>query len=62
MKHKKLMWLVKREVIAHDIKSAMKGKGRIYSIEEAAPENHPDEKGSAGFKTKQHEPTKPQSN
>lgn len=52
---KKKMYLVKREVIATDIKHAMSPKGKIYSIEEASKEDQalliPDKK-ITGFKKK----------
>jgi hypothetical protein len=47
---KKKIFLVKREVIASNIKEAMRKKGRIYSIEETEEEVKKDK--SVGFDKK----------
>ena len=38
------LWLVKREVLAPSLKAAIKGKGRVYEVTEAAKEYQPEEK------------------
>jgi len=44
------MYLVKREVIAHNIKEAAEGTGRIYCIELAEEKSQPEnENREAGF-------------
>jgi hypothetical protein len=48
---KKKMYIVKREVLAYDIKDAMTAKGKIFSVEECVqppPETIP----TIGFKPK----------
>lgn len=46
---KKKMYLVKREVIASNIKDAMVKRGRIYCIELAEEKSQPEENKSVGF-------------
>lgn len=45
----KKLWLVKREVLAESALAAMKEKGRVYSVEEAAKEYQPEEVKQLGF-------------
>lgn len=49
---KKKMYLVKREVLATDIKKAMRAPGKIYSIELADERHQPTDNKPLGFKIK----------
>lgn len=52
MKLKYKMYLVKREVMARNIKHAMSVKGTIYSLELVDEEHQPEYKKKIGFKIK----------
>ena len=46
------MWIVKREVLARNLKEAIKNDGRIYAVEEADQKYQPiEEKKLTGFKS-----------
>lgn len=49
---KKKLWLVKREVIATSITAAMRGKGRIYEIQETRDEVPNEKSILVGFSKK----------
>ncbi len=53
MKVKKL-YLIKREVLASSMKTAISGRGRIYEITEASPQYQPEKPPieKTGFKPK----------
>jgi hypothetical protein len=38
------LWLVKRKVLATSLQQALRAKGRVYSVDEAAKEFQPEDK------------------
>lgn len=56
MQKKKIMYLVKREVLAYSMKEAIISRGKVYEITEAGPEYQPEiKKIPIGFRLKKNE-------
>lgn len=58
MKHGLKMYLVKKEVMAHNMKEALTKDGNVYSVELADEKYQPEDKVQPGFINKKNKKTK----